>query len=307
MVTPLPTPAQAAVAGTPWRWSFSFGPGGTTWEPREALWLVSQQTGGQKSAHKVVSVKESTRRPGSLKNHFWLSSQQSHNAFFLQNDKHHVGLKPILALLPALLDALRLNISASLSAPAFRKAAISPPFWGQSWWPWNEDYAGQCASLGWEFIKEKKKVRKQENTHASTQTCTRPRKKELVQENTHSYTKASTQKRTWARKHTHVQANPHSCLRVCFLARVLFFAWTLSCMSACLRVWERVFLVKFFFCVDACVFAWMRACLLSCSLSFFLLLIPSPGEKTWLKCRCLAGSWFAQQKQGQLVQVSITR
>ena len=188
MVTPLPTPAQAAVAGTPWRWSFSFGPGGTTWEPREALWLVSQQTGGQKSAHKVVSVKESTRRPGSLKNHFWLSSQQSHNAFFLQNDKHHVGLKPILALLPALLDALRLNISASLSAPAFRKAAISPPFWGQSWWPWNEDYAGQCASLGWEFIKEKKKVRKQENTHASTQTCTRPRKKELVQENTHANT-----------------------------------------------------------------------------------------------------------------------
>ena len=34
-----------------------------------------------------------------------------------------------------------------------------------------------ASQQGWEFIKEKKKVRKQENTHASTQTRTRPRKK----------------------------------------------------------------------------------------------------------------------------------
>ena len=53
---------------------------------------------------------------------------------------------------------------------------------------------------GREFIKEKKKVRKQENKHASTLTRTRPRNKELVQENTHSYMKASTQKRTRAKK-----------------------------------------------------------------------------------------------------------
>ena len=36
---------------------------------------------------------------------------------------------------------------------------------------------------GWEFIKEKKT--KQENTHSSKKTRTRPRKKELAQENTH--------------------------------------------------------------------------------------------------------------------------
>ena len=53
---------------------------------------------------------------------------------------------------------------------------------------------------GWEFMKEKKKVRKlvkhalvQENTHASTKKRTRSKKHELdqesVQENTHSYKK----------------------------------------------------------------------------------------------------------------------
>ena len=60
--------------------------------------------------------------------------------------------------------------------------------------PWE----GGCCREGvktWEFIKEKKKVRKQENTHSSTQTRTRPRKKELVQENTHSYTQTRTLER----------------------------------------------------------------------------------------------------------------
>ena len=49
------------------------------------------------------------------------------------------------------------------------------------------------------------------------------------------------------------------CVRV-FLPE-FFFAWTLSCTSACLRVRVLVFLIEFSFCVDACVFAWTRACL----------------------------------------------
>ena len=57
---------------------------------------------------------------------------------------------------------------------------------------------------GWEFIKEKTKTRKKENTHASTQTRTKTRKKELVQENTHenthSYKKTRTKTRTRTRK-----------------------------------------------------------------------------------------------------------
>ena len=54
------------------------------------------------------------------------------------------------------------------------------------------DFLGQS----WEFIKEKKKVRKQENTHSSKKTRTRPRKKELGQENTQLSKKASTKKRS---------------------------------------------------------------------------------------------------------------
>ena len=56
-------------------------------------------------------------------------------------------------------------------------------------------------NLGWGFLKEKKKVTKQENTHSSKKTRTRRRKKELAQENTHSTKKASTKKITRLRKH----------------------------------------------------------------------------------------------------------
>ena len=50
--------------------------------------------------------------------------------------------------------------------------------------------------LGWEFIKEKTKTCKKENTHASTQTRTKTRKKELIQENTHENTQTHTKTRT---------------------------------------------------------------------------------------------------------------
>ena len=49
-----------------------------------------------------------------------------------------------------------------------------------------------------------------------------------------------------------------------FFFNEFFFSWTLSWSSARLRGRVRVFLDEFFF-------SWTRACLLSCSLSFFLL------------------------------------
>ena len=108
------------------------------------------------------------------------------------------------------------------------------------------------SNQGLEFITEKKKV----NTHASTQKRTRSRKHVLVQEGVHA-------KKELGQENTH--ENTSACLRGrvrVFLPE--FFAWTLSCMSACLHVRVRVFLIEFFF-------AWTHACLLSCSLSFFLL------------------------------------
>ena len=55
--------------------------------------------------------------------------------------------------------------------------------------------------LGWEFIKEKKKLNKKVTTHASTKKRARSRKharvrekQELAQEHTHSTKKASTKK-----------------------------------------------------------------------------------------------------------------
>ena len=43
--------------------------------------------------------------------------------------------------------------------------------------------------LGWDFIKEKKKLRKQENTHLFKKKNNLLKKKKLAEENTHSFKK----------------------------------------------------------------------------------------------------------------------
>ena len=122
-----------------------------------------------------------------------------------------------------------------------------------------------CEELGWEFLKEKKKVNKIVNTHASTQKRTRSRKQALVHAKTQSYKKASTQKRTRTRKHARKHANTSASLRghVRVFLPEFFFAWTLSCTSAC-------FLERVLFCVDVCMFVWTRVCLRGRVHVFFL-------------------------------------
>ena len=67
-----------------------------------------------------------------------------------------------------------------LLAPLFGFAWYFLPaaYLNKSWW--LKTY------LGWEFIKEKKKVNRKVNTHASTQKRTRSRKHALVQESVHA-------------------------------------------------------------------------------------------------------------------------
>ena len=59
---------------------------------------------------------------------------------------------------------------------------------------------------GWEFIKEKKKVRKQENTHTSTQKRTHSRKHALIQESVHA--KKNSRKKTCTKTHTCTRKRP---------------------------------------------------------------------------------------------------
>ena len=70
---------------------------------------------------------------------------------------------------------------------------------------------------GWEFIKEKKKVRKQENTHSFKKKKTFSRKKELAQENTLSTKKASKKKWIRSRKNDNVQEKYLSTSFFCLL------------------------------------------------------------------------------------------
>ena len=108
--------------------------------------------------------------------------------------------------------------------------------------------------LGWEFIKEKKKVRKQENTHSF-------KKKKLIQEKTIIVKKImlSTKRPTqiWSRK---------KCS--------FFFSWSFLGR-------ERVFLSKFFF-LDDCVFSWRSACFLV-FLLFFFYKFPAPGLNSFFE------------------------
>ena len=73
--------------------------------------------------------------------------------------------------------------------------------------------------LGWEFIKEKKKVNKKVNTHASTQKRTRSRKHALVHANTHSYQKVPRKKELGQENaHANTQTRARfSWTRACFL------------------------------------------------------------------------------------------
>ena len=90
-------------------------------------------------------------------------------------------------------------------------------------------------------IYKRKKENEQESKHARVhakknsikKTRTRTRKHALVQESVHAKKNSGEKTRTQTR------------VRV-FLSK-FFFAWTLSCTSAC-------FLERVLFCVDACVF-----------------------------------------------------
>ena len=88
---------------------------------------------------------------------------------------------------------------------------------------------------GWEFMKEKKKVRKLENTHASTQKRTRSRKHALVHARVHAKKNSGKKTRTQTRVRVCVDAYMFSCPSS-------FFAWTLSCTSACFL--ERVLFLR---------------------------------------------------------------
>ena len=100
--------------------------------------------------------------------------------------------------------------------------------------------------LGGEFIKEKKKIRKQENTHSS-------KKKELVQEKTIMVknTRSRPRKRSRKKKFYFLE-------RFLSRERVFFSEFFFSCTSSFVRV--RVFLTE---------------CMFSCFLTFFFSFINS--------------------------------
>ena len=70
-------------------------------------------------------------------------------------------------------------------------------------------------NLGWEFIKEKKKINQKVTTHASTQKITWTRKqghvhekKNIAQENTHSFRKASTKNNSFKKTRNRPRKHP---------------------------------------------------------------------------------------------------
>ena len=164
-----------------------------------------------------------------------------------------------------------LKISAAVSWTAWTSITDSSSRWKRHISPTphhrdvRHEYScrGLGPELGWEIIKEKKKVRKltlvQENMHVSTKKRTRSRKHTLDQESVLEKKNLFKETRTWSRKH------PRKKKKFWVRRNINQFYFQQLCNNLSIRLskitwifflfsWTRSFFVDAF--LDECVFSW---------------------------------------------------